>query len=237
MIGWPATGSLGTTLAPSALVAIGESDCELLRDGALAQPVNALTSLVYVIVGVIVAVWSGGLRRRRPEALLFGLLVAGIGLGSVLFHGPQPVGSKALHDLPILLLGLLMATHDLALLRPAVRTLPTFAVVASVATVGGLAVPAVVPTLTAVVLVGVVALEYSVQRRRARPVARSVEVRSYLVMAVLAALGGLSYALGRTGAPLCDPDAVVQPHGLWHVLSVLVFATWWWLAYAAQERR
>jgi hypothetical protein len=27
------------------------------------------------------------------------------------------------------------------------------------------------------------------------------------------------WVLGRTGAPLCDPDTLWQPHGAWHLLS------------------
>jgi hypothetical protein len=208
VIGWPGTGLPGSPLLSAQLVAIGESDCELLGDGALVQPVNALTSIGYVLIGAVVMARATRLSTRRAEALLFGVLLIGVGVGSVLFHGPQPAGSKAMHDLPILLVGVLMLVHDVALLRPSVRALPVFAVI-----------------------------ELVVQRRRARPVARSIELRSYLVMASLAAAGGLSYALGRTGAPLCDPDSVVQPHGLWHLLSGLVFATWWWLAYAAVDPR
>ena len=237
MIGWPGTGLPGSPLLSAQLVALGESDCELLGDGNLAQPVNALTSVGYVLIGAVVMARATRLRTRRAEALLFGVLLIGVGVGSVLFHGPQPAGSKAMHDLPILLVGVLMLVHDVALLRPSVRALRVFAVIAPVVALLGLAFPPVVPGATAVVLVAVVVLELVVQRRRARPVARSVELRSYLVMSALAAAGGLSYALGRTGAPLCDPDSVVQPHGLWHLLSGLVFATWWWLAYAAVDPR
>ena len=87
---------------------IGGSDCEALRDGLLAQPTNALTSGAYVIAGVVV--W---LRlppeQRRGAGVAYAVLLAFVGVGSVLYHGPQPPGSKFLHDAPIPMLLLLIA--------------------------------------------------------------------------------------------------------------------------------
>lgn len=221
---------------PSALARIGETDCEVLGDGLLAQPVNALTSLGYAVLGIVVVVLTRWLRTRRGESLLFGLLLVGVGLGSVLFHGPQPAGSKALHDLPILLIGVLMLLHDASLLRAGVRPLTGFAFVAPVLTIAGPAVPAIVPPLAGLVLAAVVVLEVVVHRGRHRPVPARRRRQLLLAIGVLVALGGASWVLGRTDAPLCDPDTVAQPHGLWHLLSGLVFALWWWLAFVEADR-
>lgn len=38
--------------------------------------------------------------------------------------------------------------------------------------------------------------------------------------------GLAAYLLGRTGSPLCRPDSVLQPHGLWHVLTAVASASW-----------
>lgn len=84
---------------------LGASDCERLRDGPIAQPVNTLTSAAYVVAAGAVAGrgWpSGG--RSRVEALGYCSLLALVGLGSIAYHGPQPPGAKALHDLPIVAL-------------------------------------------------------------------------------------------------------------------------------------
>lgn len=87
---------------------IGGSDCEAIRDGFLAQPTNAITSGAYVVAGVIV--W---LRVPREARWGFGggyaALLALVGVGSVLYHGPQVAGSKLFHDAPIPLLLLLIA--------------------------------------------------------------------------------------------------------------------------------
>jgi hypothetical protein len=91
---------------------LGASDCERLRDGWLAQPVNAMTSLAYVAAGGVV-----GARALRspggtdPAAMLYAAGLGLVGLGSVAFHGPQPPGARLAHDLPILAtLGILGAT-------------------------------------------------------------------------------------------------------------------------------
>jgi hypothetical protein len=42
------------------------------------------------------------------------------------------------------------------------------------------------------------------------------------LLAVVAVIG----RLGATGGPLCDPDSLWQPHGLWHVGAAVV-VVWW----------
>lgn len=87
---------------------IGGSDCEALRDGVLAQPTNAISSVAYVVAGIVV--WL----RTRPQQRLgaagvYAALLGLVGIGSILYHGPQPPGSKFLHDAPIPMLLLLIA--------------------------------------------------------------------------------------------------------------------------------
>jgi hypothetical protein len=63
-----------------------------------------------------------------------------------------------------------------------------------------------------------VALAVAVRRRSfPRPPA--------LALAALAA-GAAVNMLGRTGAPLCRPDSLLQGHGLWHVLTAIGAAVW-----------
>ncbi len=72
------------------MLALGASDCELLRDGLLGQPANTLSSLAYLAAGAYV------LRRGGPAAMAVAL--AAVGVGSVLYHGPMPPGAAAVHD-------------------------------------------------------------------------------------------------------------------------------------------
>ena len=82
--------------------ALGASDCERLTDGVLAQPVNAVTGLALVVAGGWLI--SRGLRapRDRVPPIVFGASVAAAGVGSVLYHGPQPAHANAVHDLSII---------------------------------------------------------------------------------------------------------------------------------------
>jgi hypothetical protein len=41
--------------------------------------------------------------------------------------------------------------------------------------------------------------------------------------------------LGATGGPLCDPDSILQPHGLWH-LGAAAALLWWALQYPTPAR-
>lgn len=72
------------------LLALGASDCEALHGGLLGQPVNALSSLAYVVAAAYV------LRRDGPVGPAVAL--AAVGAGSVLYHGPMPAGAEAAHD-------------------------------------------------------------------------------------------------------------------------------------------
>jgi len=91
---------------------MGCSDCERIRDGWLAQPVNALTSLAFVgAAGLVLARTWRPARDRRGEVAAYTAILALVGLGSVAFHGPQPPGARAMHDVPIpVLLGLAVGT-------------------------------------------------------------------------------------------------------------------------------
>jgi hypothetical protein len=81
---------------------LGASDCERLRDGPLAQPVNALTSLAYVAVaGALLPRARSSAPDRRIGLVVHSSVLALIGFGSVAYHGPQPPGARAMHDLPI----------------------------------------------------------------------------------------------------------------------------------------
>ncbi|MBO0677495.1 hypothetical protein JRC04_08480 [Mycolicibacterium sp. S2-37] len=88
----------------TASAGFGESDCERIVGGVLAQPVLAVTSLAYVIAGFIVLRWAA--RWRVPLAWIAAVVLLAIGFGSVVYHGPQPSWAKPAHDLPIVAAGL-----------------------------------------------------------------------------------------------------------------------------------
>jgi hypothetical protein len=91
---------------------LGSTDCERIRPGLIAQPVNTATSLAFVAAAGVTALRSR--RRGAPygvQEAAYSALLALVGAGSVAFHGPQPRGAKVLHDAPIAaLLALAVAT-------------------------------------------------------------------------------------------------------------------------------
>jgi len=210
---------------------IGESDCEELGSGALVQPINALTSFAYVGVGLAIAL----LARRRSDhpvdSYVYAVCVAAIGLGSVAFHGPQPVGSRIMHDLPILITVVFIAAWNLRVLVPTFRAvLPSFAIGAVLATVLSIVSIDAGTVAIGLVLAGVAVEELLIARRGLRPAGDAAHRYAAWAVVGVAAVAGGSWLLGRSDSPVCDPDGWFQFHGLWHVISSLIFGLWWWLA-------
>lgn len=91
----------------AAVAGIGHTDCERVADTSLAQPVLAITSLAYVVAGVAVLCWT--MRGRGVLAPAAGVVLIAVGVGSFVYHGPQPTWAGAAHDWPIIALGVLCA--------------------------------------------------------------------------------------------------------------------------------
>jgi len=100
----------------AAVAGIGQSDCERVVNGALAQPVLAITSLAYVAVGVAVMCWA--VRVRAVLAVGAGIVLIAVGVGSFVYHGPQPSWAGPVHDWPIVALA---AVYAVGLARTARR--------------------------------------------------------------------------------------------------------------------
>ena len=216
---------------------LGSTDCEMLRSGLAAQPVNAWSSLAFLAAGIWIL--CGGLRRReaRRELLAFGALVTANAVGSFAYHGPAPFWGHWAHDVPAVGVPLFVATHDLGLVRgwPVSRRLLTFVVF--LACMGGvLAIaPGSAPTI-AVFLVPLAALgELGAFRSGFRPRPRdgwSPWMGWWLVVVATLVLAVVSFLLGRTASATCDPASWLQFHALWHVLGALAAAAF---AYAGLE--
>lgn len=202
--------------------------CEQVRaglvGGLVGQPAGTLTALALVLAGVVI------LAGRRPAASrprwTYGLLVAAVGVGSVVQHGPHPPWQAYAHDLPLAaVLGFVAvdAAADLTgrparawwWLLPTAMLVPVimFGPVASTLAQAGLAA---------------VAIGLSLLRARARPQLR----RTLLVALLVLAAGALIGTLGeRTG--WCRPDSLLQGHAVWHLLAVVAL---WRLAPAIGVR-
>jgi len=195
---------------------MGGSDCESIGTGLLAQPINTVSSLAYTVIGVLIFGWAFSVPgKERSYRLVFGVLLALTGIGSVLFHGPQVGVSQFTHDATFL-----VALWFLAAVNVADRMLWSSARRWAVIAGGSGAIGLVLwlsPTITNVVMVlGVVALVASdVSLRRHGRATSAWFVASFVAIGLAVAM----FVLGRTGSPYCDPDALFQGHAVWHLLG------------------
>lgn len=200
--------------------------CEPLADGLLQEPVAAVSSLAFVVSGAVIAAQyrraqrrataDGAVRTRAGRrALGYPALVAGIGIGSFVQHGPDPAYSDLVHDLPLLATLAFVAADSAAALTRRHRhgwwwAVPTVALVPLI-----LAAPRAGDL--AQVAVAAVAVVSTLLRARNRPSER----RPISWAVSLLAVGSLVGTLSRAGGPLCVPDSLWQGHAVWHVLAAM----------------
>jgi len=115
------TASLSSSPMVDVVVALAGSDCEQLRSGVFAQPVNALSSFAYVVTGVWLVWRSGRAGFDRRLLVAGGAAMVGVGLGSFGYHGPQPAGATLVHNGSVWWLVLVLITRTIALLADARR--------------------------------------------------------------------------------------------------------------------
>ena len=182
---------------------VAASDCEHCRPGIVTQPANTVSSLAYVAAGADL------LRRPDPDRPVAWAVIA-VGLGSVAYHGPGTAAGRWAHDASLIAMLGLLALTDVTVADG--RPMPDAAVAGVVA---GAAVAALPRTSDAAQgAVGALAVLAEARRHITRGSLREAAVSLPLLTA------GLSlHILGRTGERWCRPDALLQPHAAWHVLS------------------
>jgi hypothetical protein len=172
-------------------------DCERLLEG-WGQPVNTITAFAFVAIAILVLL--------RGASWATSLLIAGVGIGSILFHGPMPPGAEFVHDLSIGWMLVWIALTQIGRLRlwPG-----GFGLVGLMMITPAIADPAqaLIAALTIVLVI-----------RRRHPF-------RWQILALLA-LGSLVGTLSRTGGPWCMPDSIWQGHGLWHLASATALGLW-----------
>jgi hypothetical protein len=195
--------------------------CKPLAEDLLGEPLSAISSLAFVIAGLVILV---GIRRgwprlrsaalldtaQRDARIILGLLVIGIGLGSVVQHGPNPWWADLAHDLPLFAALFFVgadAAADLSGRRrawswvgPALALVPLIYLAPRAGDLAQVAVAGL-------------AIGLSVLRAARRPALRRMTVWAFGILAVAGVVGRLS----DTGGPLCFPGSWWHGHSLWHV--------------------
>ena len=193
------------------------ADCEVIGTGLLLQPVNAVSSLVFVFVGTLVM--ASAIRARADLALptsLAGALVL-VGLGSFAFHGPGGLVAGWAHDVSLSILFLLVLAVEVGAQRHWTTARISVFWITPAAFLAGVAalVPESLDAVNAVLVVpasgaGVFRLLGSRDW---------VNDRSAVAGLGLLLMGAAVMLLSGTGGPLCVPDSLVQGHAVWHVLA------------------
>lgn len=197
---------------------LGESDCEEIRPGLIAQPANAISSLAYVAGGGWVA--ARGARAGRMDAVFFGGLLGAVGLGSVLYHGPCPPGAQQAHDASLTAALGLVVLHDTAAIVDRNGSVPGMVQLGAAAMAALPVFPRGRFTNEVVALLGLGAIVGEALSTRGRPAGPAAVAAGALAVGVL--INGLS----RTGGPLCRPRSLLQGHAAWHVLSAASLVAW-----------
>ena len=178
-------------------------DCEAITSGILGQPVNAVSTIVFLVVGFWVM-------RQGSQARWIGIALIATGLGSFLFHGPMPPGNEWAHDVSLAWLLAVIAGYGTRWENWS--RVPTALILAVLTFL----VPAVADPLA--VVLSILAVGSVLWRDRAWATIGP------LLVAVLAGIYG---RLGATGGPLCDPSSLWQPHAVWHIAAAVAVG---WLA-------
>ena len=202
--------------------------CEAPRAAGWAQPSNTYSNLGYVLAGLLVLGWAGSqpllpnganlMRRQQAYALVFGLAIVAIGLGSLFFHGTLTFAGQFTDLLGMYLLSNLLLVYNLARLFGLKGAAFAGLYIGLTAALGGLmlAAPETRRYTFAAGIAGALILE-GVLRLRRRP-----KMEPAWLLAALAVFG-LAYGiwtLDLSGA-WCDPTSWLQGHALWHLLGAL----------------
>ena len=173
-------------------------DCERVLESWWGQPVNTSTALAFVLAGILVYL--------RTASIPAGVLIAGVGVGSVAFHGPMPPWGELLHDLTIgwVLIWVVLVETDRQRLWPY--------------GLGGVALGMLTPQIADPTQALLAAAALGIIWRHRHP--------HRLWILLLLAAGGLVGRLARTGGPWCDPDSTWQGHGFWHLAAASALALW-----------
>ena len=212
----------------------GDEFCEAARPGWIRQPVNTLSNLGFVVAGLAIA-WYAGDRTRLGVTLgahpglatAYACLVVLLGPASMAMHATQSTLGGHLDLLSMYLVSGFALAY--ALMRLVHRGPGFLAVVFVLAVVAGMAVHLHGGSAPLVGHVGNAAfgveillalgLEVALFRRPA-PAPRQDVWFGVAGVATLA-LAFAIWTTGMRGNALCHPDALLQQHGIWHVLCAV----------------
>ncbi|MCB1246984.1 MAG: hypothetical protein KDB69_06955 [Acidimicrobiia bacterium] len=211
------------TIVHRVVIAAGTTDCEARADGFLLQPVNALSSLAFAVVGIVIMGWARVVTgSERTNRIIFGVILVATGVGSFLYHGYDGAVVHLVHDITFLAaLMFIVVMNGCALLARPVRTgyiWTTFlTLLVSIVLV---VTPATTNVFTAGLVVAIVVSDVMIRRHG------GIDAPRWWIAVVAMSAAVAAFVMGRTAGPLCDPGSVVQGHALWHMLSAVALGSY-----------
>lgn len=202
----------------TSLAQLGTGDCEAIHQELLKQPVNAWSSLAFAVVGLaVLASARSASGADRTNRVVFGLLLSATGIGSFLFHGPQPDTAHFLHDLTLVAALWFLVVVNTAGAFSANRQTAAAVFLGGVAVLalGLLISPGISNALVGIVIILLIASNV-VTWTHTGP----IRLWHAMAIGVLIAAVALNLA-GRTDSPWCDPSTLLQAHAGWHVLAAV----------------
>lgn len=211
-------------MLPASTLPLGAADCEIVGGGWLVQPINAWSSLAYAAVGmVLITSRSQAPRSDRTLRVAFGVLMVATGIGSFLYHGPQPAAAGFAHDITFLamlwFLSLMNPASAYGVPRP--HAWIALASVTAAASAVLIASPDSTNVLTGISIVALITSDLLLRR------IGGINGRWYAAALILFGASLVFNLLGRSGTATCDPDTLIQFHALWHVLSAAAFGAYY----------
>ncbi len=185
--------------------------CEHIGDGLLKQPINAISSLAFVLVGFLM------ISRRRPELNLLALAAIITGLGSAFYHASLSFAGQFFDVLGMHMVAIFMIVYAFRFNKRLgfSKTLWIFTVATVLLGVILWTAPESRRYLFAGLIIIGILLELLLAVRK-----KSLNCK-YLISGILVmAIGQLIWQLDNSGV-VCYPDSLFQGHGLWHILGAI----------------
>jgi len=205
--------------------------CERIRPTLVQQPVNAVSGLAFLPIGIIAFLfpWSHNSSRQSAGAgnlmssravypMLFGAAIMLIGVGTVFYHASLTFWGQTADVLSMFLLATFLILYNVSRLRPLSEIATAAAYILSNSVLLYLLVtfPETRRYAFAALIFTAVALEYVVRRRK-----RVVIARRYFAAALAILAAGFGFwVLDITGV-LCWPESWFQAHAVWHVCGAV----------------
>lgn len=201
-------------------VLTGTCDCETVGVDGIRQPVNALSSLGFLVAGTLVLV-----QTTRSHLRLFGAALLTAGIASFVSHAAVRDWSHTLDSLGVKAVVLFLVIYPLTRTRMVIAPYTAGLLLIWAAE---LSWPATARPLLILLTTAAIVINLSSPASRA-----SRSIRLGMVGLVAAAL---AWWLGRSASFLCEPDSLWQPHALWHLLAAGALAAIYQHYQAAEQR-